>query len=86
MTAKAKKTESSVFVEPKDFEEALERLQSLVEALEAGDVSLEQSVQAFEEGQKLVLYCQHKLKAAETSLKQLVEQSTSDSESPDDEE
>ncbi|MCB9366087.1 MAG: exodeoxyribonuclease VII small subunit [Calditrichaeota bacterium] len=79
MTAKTKKTDAPAFVEPKDFEDALARLQSLVESLEAGDVSLESSVQAFEEGQKLVLFCQHKLKAAETSLKQLIDQAAPDS-------
>ncbi|MBK6766293.1 MAG: exodeoxyribonuclease VII small subunit [bacterium] len=74
MTAKAKSSDKQAFVEPKNFEEALERLQTLVDSLEAGEVSLEQSVQAFEEGQKLVAFCQTKLKAAEASLKQLVEQ------------
>ena len=71
MTAKSKPAKSE-FVEPKNFEEALERLQELVEKLEAGEVSLEESVAAFEEGQKLSVYCQHKLKAAEASLKKLL--------------
>jgi exodeoxyribonuclease VII small subunit len=74
MTAKAKTSDKTAYVEPKGFEEALDRLQVLVEALEAGEVTLEQSVQAFEEGQKLVAFCQTKLKAAETSLKQLIDQ------------
>lgn len=74
MTAKAKTSDNTAYVEPKSFEEALDRLQVLVEALEAGEVTLEQSVQAFEEGQKLVAFCQTKLKAAETSLKQLIDQ------------
>lgn len=74
MTAKAKTSDKTAYVEPKSFEEALDRLQVLVEALEAGEVTLEQSVQAFEEGQKLVAFCQTKLKAAETSLKQLIDQ------------
>ncbi|NUO17973.1 exodeoxyribonuclease VII small subunit [bacterium] len=71
MTAKTKSSKSD-YVEPKSFEEALERLQELVEKLEAGEISLEESVAAFEEGQKLSVYCQHKLKAAETSLKKLL--------------
>ncbi|MBK6909579.1 MAG: exodeoxyribonuclease VII small subunit [bacterium] len=74
MTAKPKATKAE-FVDPKSFEEALERLQELVEKLEAGEISLEESVQAFEEGQKLSVYCQHKLKAAEASLKKLLDQS-----------
>ncbi len=74
MTAKAK-SEKAIFVEPKNFEEALERLQELVEKLEAGEISLEESVQAFEEGQRLSVYCQQKLKAAETSLRKLLKNS-----------
>ncbi|MCC6476064.1 exodeoxyribonuclease VII small subunit [bacterium] len=76
MSSKAK-TEKSSFVEPKSFEQALERLQELVESLEAGDVSLEHSVGAFEEGQKLVQFCQAKLKEAETSLKKLIAETES---------
>jgi len=75
MTAKAKAAKTE-FVEPKSFEEALERLQELVEKLEAGEISLEESVQAFEEGQKLSVFCQHKLKAAEVSLKKMLEQNS----------
>ncbi len=78
MAAKSKTSAKSEFVEPKNFEEALARLQELVEKLEAGEVSLEESVQAFEEGQKLSVYCQHKLKAAEASLKKLVKNSGTD--------
>jgi exodeoxyribonuclease VII small subunit len=74
MTAKTKSAKTE-FVEPKNFEEALERLEALVEKLEAGEVSLEESVEAFEEGQKLSVYCQHKLKAAEASLKKLIKNS-----------
>lgn len=71
MTAKSKPAKTD-YIEPKSFEDALERLQVLVEKLEAGDVSLEESVAAFEEGQKLSVYCQHKLKGAEASLKKLI--------------
>lgn len=79
MTAKTKTVTKTEFIEPKNFEEALERLQEIVEKLEAGEVSLEESVHAFEEGQKLSIYCQHKLKAAEESLKKLVKNSGADS-------
>ena len=77
MTAKAKSAKQD-FVEPRNFEDALERLEALVEKLEAGEVSLEESVQAFEEGQKLSVYCQHKLKAAEASLRKLIKESGAD--------
>jgi exodeoxyribonuclease VII small subunit len=64
------------FKEPKSFEDAIERLQKLVDALEEGDVPLEQSLQAFEEGQLLVGYCQQKLTLAEETLKKLAEEAS----------
>ena len=64
------------FTEPKSFEEAIGRLQKLVDALEEGDVPLEQSLQAFEEGQLLVGYCQQKLTTAEETLKKLADEAS----------
>jgi exodeoxyribonuclease VII small subunit len=57
--------------DPQSFEVALERLEVLVSDLEAGDVPLEKSLAAFEEGQRLIKFCEQKLQAAETALKQL---------------
>jgi exodeoxyribonuclease VII small subunit len=57
--------------EPESFESALERLETLVSELETGDVPLEKSLAAFEEGQKLIKFCEQKLQAAEKALKQL---------------
>jgi exodeoxyribonuclease VII small subunit len=65
-----------LFKEPKSFEDAIERLQKLVDALEEGDVPLEQSLQAFEEGQLLVVYCQQKLTNAEETLKKLADEAS----------
>ena len=64
------------YKEPKTFEEAIERLQQLVDALEEGDVPLEQSLGAFEEGQLLVGYCQQKLAGAEETLKKLADEAS----------
>jgi exodeoxyribonuclease VII small subunit len=66
----AKKSAKSI-QEPKAFEAAIERLQELVGALEAGDVPLEESLAAFEEGQMLISYCQQKLTSAEETLAKL---------------
>lgn len=57
--------------DPLSFEAALERLESLVGELEAGDVPLERSVAAFEEGQRLITYCEQKLQTAEHALRKL---------------
>ncbi len=55
------------------FEEALGRLEELVDGLEQGDRDLEQSLRDFEEGVRLVRLCQERLQAAELRLKQLEE-------------
>jgi exodeoxyribonuclease VII small subunit len=62
---------SSAAGDPASFEAALVRLEELVAELEGGDVPLEKSLLAFEEGQRLIKFCEQKLQAAETSLKQL---------------
>jgi exodeoxyribonuclease VII small subunit len=48
-----------------DFETALEELETLVEALEGGDLSLEESLKAYERGVALTRHCQEALRAAE---------------------
>ncbi len=53
------------------FEEALERLEGLVDALEEGDLELEESLEKFEEGVKLVRSCSDRLRSAELRVKQL---------------
>jgi exodeoxyribonuclease VII small subunit len=55
-----------------NFEESLSHLESLVEALEAGELSLEESLKAFEEGIKLTRECQQALQAAEQKVRVLV--------------
>jgi exodeoxyribonuclease VII small subunit len=56
---------------PKNFEDALQELEELVANLESGDVPLEDSLKAFERGQKLLKFCETKLAKAEQVLKQL---------------
>ena len=48
----------------KDFESQLARLQAVVDKLETGDASLEDSLKLFKEGQELVKDCRAKLAAA----------------------
>ncbi len=61
--------------DPENFEDALERLEALVKELEEGEVPLEKALEAFEEGQVLIKYCEQKLSAAEQTLKQLTKDS-----------
>ncbi len=53
------------------FEEALQKLESIVETMEAGDLPLEALVTRYEEGTKLVKICQEKLAEAELKIQQL---------------
>ncbi|HTQ99277.1 MAG TPA: exodeoxyribonuclease VII small subunit [Candidatus Acidoferrum sp.] len=55
-----------------NFEEALANLESLVEAMEAGDLSLEESLKAFEQGIKLTRECQQMLDQAEQKVQLLL--------------
>ncbi len=56
-----------------DFEQSLEKLEELVETLEAGDLTLEQSLKSFEEGIALSRVCQSALADAEQTIKVLTE-------------
>lgn len=56
-----------------DFEQSLEQLESIVDALEAGDLTLEQSLKSFEEGIALTRACQSALNDAEQTVKMLTE-------------
>ncbi|MBI4557282.1 MAG: exodeoxyribonuclease VII small subunit [Candidatus Hydrogenedentes bacterium] len=53
--------------EPK-FEKDLERLESIVEALEEGGLSLDESLKRFEEGIKLAQRCEKALTEAEKKI------------------
>lgn len=56
----------------KKFEEALKELEKLVERLESGELSLEESLAAFESGVSLVKYCSQKLTDVEKKIEVLV--------------
>jgi exodeoxyribonuclease VII small subunit len=53
------------------FEEALKKLESIVESMEAEDLPLERLLTQFEEGTKLAQICQSKLAEAELKIQQL---------------
>lgn len=55
------------------FEEAMHRLEELVEKLESGDLDLEASIQTFQEGINLSLFCQKELQNAQGRFQRLVE-------------
>lgn len=57
-----------------DFERKLTELESVVQRLEQGELSLEESVRLFEEGMKLSESCKQDLEAAEGRIQILMEQ------------
>ena len=54
------------------FEAALKRLDEVLEALEHGNLNLEEAMQAFEEGVRLVRFCQQKLDEVERRVELLL--------------
>ena len=53
------------------FEEALKKLEAIVDAMESGDLPLEGLLAKYEEGMKLAKVCQEKLAEAELKIQQL---------------
>ncbi|GAG26076.1 unnamed protein product, partial [marine sediment metagenome] len=53
------------------FEEALSRLDKIVQALEAGGLKLEEALALFEEGMELAKICNERLNSAELKISQL---------------
>ncbi len=54
------------------FEEALEKLESLVEKMEEGDLPLDKMIDCFERGTTLANLCDKKLKSLEKKIQVLV--------------
>ena len=55
------------------FEQAMKRLEELVESLESGNLELEEALKLFEEGIALSRYCQKLLQEAEGRIQRLIE-------------
>jgi exodeoxyribonuclease VII small subunit len=56
------------------FEESLKKLETIVDQLEKGDLSLEDSIKLFEEGVGLSAVCKKELEEAEGKVQMLVKQ------------
>jgi len=53
------------------FESALDQLETIVNNLERGDVSLDESIQTYERGEALKAHCAQLLKAAEDKVEKI---------------
>lgn len=54
------------------FEEAIERLEEVVDSLEQGDVPLEKALSMFQEGMELSKICHAKLTTVEKQIEQIL--------------
>ncbi|MCC6680909.1 MAG: exodeoxyribonuclease VII small subunit [Phycisphaeraceae bacterium] len=55
------------------FEEAIEQLEALIERIESGEIGLEESLQQYEVGAKLIQRCRTILDSAEKKIAELTE-------------
>ncbi len=55
-----------------DFEKKLSRLEAIVQKMEKGELSLDDSLKLFEEGINLSRDCQSQLSVAEAQVKKLI--------------
>lgn len=56
------------------FETALQRLETIVDSMEQGEVPLAELLSKYEEGTKLLKLCEHRLKDAELKIEKLKKQ------------
>lgn len=67
---------------PLNFEGSLAELEAIVEQLETGELSLEQSLKAFEQGVRLTRECQRALTEAEQTVTALLAEGEGAAEAP----
>ena len=65
-------------IESLDFEASMNELESLVERMEEGEQSLEDSLKDFERGIALTRNCQKSLQETEQKIQQLIEKNGKD--------
>ncbi|BCU81596.1 hypothetical protein JIR001_13790 [Polycladomyces abyssicola] len=68
----AETNEARQSVESLPFEEAMKRLETVVEQLESGEVPLEEAIRLFEEGMRLANHCGKTLDRVEQQVEMLV--------------
>jgi exodeoxyribonuclease VII small subunit len=61
-------------VNEQTFAAALTRLETVVQELEGGEVGLEEALALFEEGVRLISFCNEKLEEAEGKIKLLLQE------------
>ncbi|MCV9963096.1 exodeoxyribonuclease VII small subunit [Pararhizobium sp. BT-229] len=64
-------TTAQIDVSTLSFEKAVEELESIVSALERGDVALDKSIEIYERGEALKKHCEALLNAAENRIEKI---------------
>ncbi len=62
------------FMREPTLEEALQELENTVSKLESGNLSLEESLKAFERGMKIQSYCNRKLDKSTAQMNQILQE------------
>lgn len=65
-------TDAAPLPDDLSFEDALARLESIVQRLESGQAPLEESIALYEEGARLKAHCEARLKAAQLRVEKVV--------------
>ncbi len=60
------------------YEQAFERLEKILELMNSGKVSLEESLKLYEEAEKLMNFCSSSLSSAEKKIEQLMKNRNGD--------
>ncbi len=63
--------EAAPATEELSFEAALARLEEIVRLLERGEAPLDQSIELYQEGDRLKRHCEARLKAAQARIEQI---------------
>lgn len=63
-----KSSKIAALAQPESFEAASAELEKIVAAMEAGQMSLEASLAAYQRGVELLQYCQNKLQSAQQQV------------------
>lgn len=69
-------------IESLSFEDGYNRLEQVIRRLEAGELSLDESVALYEEGMRLAKHCERQLNHAELRVSQLLAAVMDEDESP----
>lgn len=71
MKMSANEREQSTRAEPDSYEEAVERLEEIIDRLDSGQAGLRETLDLCREGRELVAYCAAELDAVGAGLKEL---------------